>query len=83
VSFLSAKSAQYGDFSDGALVIPKDRWVWAVAFKGTFHSSGGPAPAPGQTPSPPPVAQSILALIDYVTGDFIQASIPDPYLPDY
>lgn len=83
VIFASAKAAQYGDFSDGGLAIPADRWVWAVAFKGTFRSSGGPEPLPGQSPSQPAAAHSILVIIDYITGEFIQASIPAPYVPDY
>ena len=82
VIFDSAKAAPYGMFSDGGLAIPADRWVWVVAFKGTFRSHG-PAPVQGQTHSPLPDHHSILVFIDYVTGQFVQSSIPAPYIPDY
>jgi hypothetical protein len=82
VIFESAKAARYGDFRDGGLAVPADRWVWAVAFTGTFHSSGGPAALPGQI-TPPADQHSILVFLDYTTGDFIQASVPGPYVPDY
>ena len=78
VEFMSQKTGQYRDFSGGGLAVPGDRWVWAVVFDGTFHQAGGPAGAP-----PLPNRHSVLVIIDYRTVDFIEASIPSPYSPDY
>jgi hypothetical protein len=82
VVFVSAKPGQYRDFRGGGLATDANRWVWAVAFNGTFHSSGGPASAPGQTRSPLPDDHSVIVILDYRTGQFIQASISAPMPPD-
>jgi hypothetical protein len=82
VEFMSAKTGRYRDFGGGALAAAGERWVWSVVFKGSFPpASNGPAPVPGQTRSPLPDQQSVLVIIDYLTGAFIQASIPAPYVP--
>jgi hypothetical protein len=77
VVYLSAKSGRYHDFGGGGLVTDANRRVWAVAFKGTFHSSGGP---PGSSRLPD--HHSVIVIIDFRTGEFIQASVPAPYVPD-
>jgi len=82
VVVVSAKPGQYRDFRGGGLATDANRWVWAVAFNGTFHSSGGPVPAPGQTHSPLPDDHSVVVILDYRTGEFIQASISVPIPPD-
>jgi hypothetical protein len=48
--------------------------VWAVAFHGTFHQEGRPAGAPRL-----PDQYSVLVIIDYRSGDFIEASITSDY----
>jgi len=78
VLFLSQKTGQYRDFRGGALAVPGERWVWAVAFDGTFQQAGGPVGS-----SPLADQHSVLVIIDYSTGEFIQASVPGPYTPDY
>jgi hypothetical protein len=84
VEFMSEKTGQYRDFAGGGLAVTGDRWVWSVVFKGSFRpASNGPAPAPGQTRSPLPDQHSVLVIIDYRTGEFIQASIPGLYVPNY
>ena len=83
VLFLSSKAAHYGDFSDGGLAVDPNKWVWVVVFSGTFPSHGGPVPRPGETPSPRPDHHTIMEFIDYSSGEFIQASIPSPYVPEY
>jgi hypothetical protein len=70
---LSGKTGQYRDFSGGGLITDASRWVWSVVFSGTFHQAGGPAGA-----SPLPDQHSVLVIIDYRTGEFIQASVPAP-----
>ena len=75
---MSEKTGQYRDFSDGGRITDAKRWVWSVVFNGTFHQAGGPAGA-----SPLPDHHSVMVIVDYRTGEFIQASIPDPYVPDY
>ena len=81
---MSEKTGQYRDFAGGGLAVTGDRWVWSVVFKGSFRpASNGPAPAPGQTRSPLPDQHSVLVIIDYRTGEFIQASIPGLYVPNY
>jgi hypothetical protein len=77
VGFISEKTGQYRDFSRGGHAVSSDRWVWAVDFSGTFHQSGGPANS-----SPLPDHHSVLVIIDYRTGQFIEASIPSPGQPD-
>ena len=68
---MSQETGQYRDFS-GGLAVPGDHWVWAVVFDGTFHQEGGP---PGVRLHD---QYSVLVIIDYRTGDFIEASIPGP-----
>ncbi len=63
-------------FRDGATnaVSPWHRVVWAVRVTGTFQSSCGPASEPliRRCPSPD---HTETVLLDYVSGEFIMASI--------
>ncbi len=56
-------------------VSPWYRMVWAITFSGTFQSSCGPAPLPGQTAHCPPPNHMETVVLDFRTGDFIMASI--------
>jgi hypothetical protein len=78
VQFVSQKTGQYRDFAGGGLAVSGDRWVWAEVFSGTFHQAGGPAGS-----SPLPDHHSVLVIVDYRTGDFIQASVPGENIPNY
>lgn len=51
-----------------------DRYVWAVQFTGTFSVRLGP---PGSPRHQAPHTSACL-LLDYVTGEFVQSSIPAP-----
>jgi len=76
VVWVSAKTGQYRDFAGGSLAVDASHWVWSVIFSGTFQSSGGPAPMPGQSPRPLLYQHSVDVILDYRTGQFIQASVP-------
>ena len=55
-------------------VSPWRRMVWAVSFSGTFQSAScGPAPLPGQTAHCPSPGHTVNVIVDYVSGEFIQA----------
>jgi hypothetical protein len=74
VSFVSAASGRFGDFEPhvGTAVSDPNRQVWAVAFRGTFHGSCGPAsPPPHACPAP---NTTIRVVLDYASGAFIMAA---------
>jgi hypothetical protein len=75
VSFVSQKSGDYNMFRGAAIPPSAGKWVWTVVFSGTFPQGDGAAGA-----SPPPDQHSIVVIIDYRTGEFIQALVPDPYI---
>lgn len=78
VAFVSQKSGEYSMFRGAAITSSGDKWVWSVVFGGTFPQAGGPAGS-----SPLPDQHSIVVIIDYRTGEFIQLLVPAPYKPDY
>jgi len=58
-------------------VSPWRRMVWAVSFSGTFPMpSCGPMPAPGQVAHCPPAPHTVTVIVDYATGEFVQADYP-------
>jgi hypothetical protein len=78
VTAMSTKQGQCRDFQDCGPAFGGDRWIWAVIFDGTFRQAGGPAGS-----SPLPDRHTAMVIVDYRTGEFMQASIPGPYSPDY
>ncbi len=78
VTALSTKLGRCRDFLDCGQSAGGNRWIWVVVFDGTFRQAGGPAGS-----SPLPDHHTLMIIIDYRTGEFIQASAPGPYFPDY
>ena len=71
---IEATTGPISDFETGQQVVPGNTEVWAVVLAGSFPFSCGPAPMPGSTPHPCPLAAaSKTVLIDFMTGEFVLA----------
>jgi hypothetical protein len=66
VAFLSQKSGDYNLFRGADIPPSTGKWVWTVVFSGTFTQGSSPD------------QHSIAVIIDYKTGEFIQALVPAP-----
>lgn len=76
---ISVKAGQFSDFDTHAtdVISPPTRRVWAVAFRGSFSVSCGPArPTPDALPACPPPATTMLVIIDERDGTFIEGMTP-------
>ncbi len=71
---IEATTGPISDFETGQQVVPGNTLVWAVVLAGSFPRSCGPAPIPGSSPHPCPLAAtSETVVINYVTGEFLFA----------
>lgn len=71
---IEATTGPISDFETGQQVVPGNTPVWAVVLAGSFPNSCGPAPIPGSSPHPCPLAAtSTTVLIDFLTGEFVLA----------
>lgn len=80
---IDATHGSISNFETGQQVVPGNTEVWAVVLAGSFPNSCGPAPMPGSSPHPCPLAAtSTTVLIDFMTGEFVmsfaQGSLVEP-----
>jgi hypothetical protein len=64
-----ATSAPYGSVQPEGSEVSADRWVWTIVFSGSF-------PAPGCDTSGCAAANSLLVILDYVSGDLVLEQAP-------
>jgi hypothetical protein len=55
---------------------PAERRVWAVAFRGRFATSCGPPPAADEHPQCPPPNETMMVILNYADGGFIEDASP-------
>jgi len=76
---LGVRAGRFDDFwypGSEDFAAPRDRRVWAVAFRGQFFGNCGPAPFPGMEAHCPPPNTSIMVILDYRDGSFIEGASP-------
>jgi hypothetical protein len=61
---------------------PRDRRVWAVAFRAEVDGSCGPAGPPGTQPRCSQLSDSIMLILDSSDGSLIETSSPAVGFPD-